>query len=270
MQVLAGGFISSLMKEPNDLVVNTASMIAIDLSAGKYVKDVLAFGKNPQVHHCNYFVRPEVCNALARWLRLVEPEPTAAPTRSPVGRDPFMRLRRDTPAQVDTDILIAPANAPVRELRRSIEKKSPSYVVVNRDFEGRVLNYAFPTEGMLGITARAPANQPLIDALDLHEGDASPTETVDGAGGPPSEIGGASPSQGLSVILDRGRPIGVLPEKTDLPNADGLVAPGSDDGKPSRLGGSHSRPPDAADFRPPRRQSGGAQSRLLLSRGNGP
>ena len=114
MQVLAGGFISALMKESNDLVVNTASMIAIDLSAGKYVKDVLAFGKNPQVHHCNYFVRPEVCNALARWLRLVEPEPTAAPTRSPVGQAPYMRLRRDTPAQVDTDILIAPADAPVR------------------------------------------------------------------------------------------------------------------------------------------------------------
>ena len=33
-----------------------------------------------------------------------------------------------------------------------------------------------------------------------------------------------APSQGLSVILDRGRPIGVLPEKSELPNADGLVA----------------------------------------------
>jgi hypothetical protein len=277
MQLLAGGFISALMKESNDLVVNTASMVAIDLSVGKYVKDALSFGKNPQVHHCNYFVRPEVCNALARWLRLIEPGPAVATTRKvsaritdegdPIsqgleGRDddeeeeeeeeegsaggrkrrrrrnarsprriPPPRVaspgsfgRRDTPAEVDTDILIAAADSPVRELLKSIEKKSPSYVVVNRDYRGRTLNYALPAERMLGVAAGAPEKQLVIDALNLHEIDASPTQTVGDSLAPQSPVAGEAPTRHRSVLLEGGRPIGVLPEKMDLPNADGLVA----------------------------------------------
>ncbi len=45
-------------------------MAAIDLELGNFVKDRYDFGTNPQVYHTNYFTRPEVANALTRWLKL--------------------------------------------------------------------------------------------------------------------------------------------------------------------------------------------------------
>ena len=68
--LLGGNFAKHLMKEANDLVVNTTAMGAIDVSYGDFIKQKYDFGANPQVYHTNYFTRPEVSNTLARWLRL--------------------------------------------------------------------------------------------------------------------------------------------------------------------------------------------------------
>ncbi len=66
---LADGLADQLMGVQNDLIVDTASMGAIDLpSGGGFVKDSLAFGTNGVVHHLNYFIQPRVCDALANWL----------------------------------------------------------------------------------------------------------------------------------------------------------------------------------------------------------
>ena len=66
---LADGFIDKLMKqERNDLVVNTSSMSAIDVTAGTFVKDTYDFGTNAQVYHTNYFTRPETTRAMGAWL----------------------------------------------------------------------------------------------------------------------------------------------------------------------------------------------------------
>ena len=70
LQLFSGGFMGQLMKEANDLVVNTKSMDAIDIATGNYVKDRVDFGKNPQVYHTNFFTRPEVIDALTKWLGL--------------------------------------------------------------------------------------------------------------------------------------------------------------------------------------------------------
>ena len=66
---LADGLADQLMGVQNDLIVNTASMGAIDLpSGGGFVKDSLSFGTNGVVHHLNYFSQPKVCDALRTWL----------------------------------------------------------------------------------------------------------------------------------------------------------------------------------------------------------
>jgi hypothetical protein len=65
--------VKQLMAESNDLVVNAEAMTAIDLIAGNFIKDKLDFGENPEVYHTNYFTRPEVVNAMARWFNLITP-----------------------------------------------------------------------------------------------------------------------------------------------------------------------------------------------------
>lgn len=52
----------------NDLVVDTASMSAIDPGVGGFVKDVLDFGKTDAVHHTSYFAHARTAEALQRWL----------------------------------------------------------------------------------------------------------------------------------------------------------------------------------------------------------
>lgn len=66
---LGEGFVDGLFKGDNDLVVDTASMSAIELpEGGGYVKDALALGSNDEVYHTNYFAQPRVLEAIAGWL----------------------------------------------------------------------------------------------------------------------------------------------------------------------------------------------------------
>ncbi len=59
----------------NDLVVDDASMSAIDLPA-HFIDASFDFGANSSVYHVNYFLREEVAGAIAGWLEL--PVPGAA------------------------------------------------------------------------------------------------------------------------------------------------------------------------------------------------
>lgn len=67
---LADGVVDQVFDgQPNDLVVDVASMSAIDLShGGGYVRDELALGTNPRVYHTVYFDDPTVMWALGGWL----------------------------------------------------------------------------------------------------------------------------------------------------------------------------------------------------------
>jgi hypothetical protein len=79
--MLGNGLMDRVMKESNDLVVNTSSMTAIDPHVGSFVRDVLDFGRNASVFHCNYFYRPEVVDALSKWLGLPAADATVAAQR---------------------------------------------------------------------------------------------------------------------------------------------------------------------------------------------
>jgi hypothetical protein len=241
---LAGGLMRDLMQEANDLVVNTASMTQIDPGVGNYLKDSLAFGQNAQVYHTNYFVWPQVVNALARWLRLTLPATGAtAPVVTATRREPRARaagreitpvgsfITADLPAAVDVDIYVALASATVAETLAAVRATHPSYVVVRRAGPSALQDYAFKAEDILAL-AKQPGAAPLETALHLA---AAPVSTVYANGRVPTVAalpagesgagwrGPATPGT-HAVVQQRGRPVGVLPPATPLLTSTELVA----------------------------------------------
>ncbi len=67
---LAEGFVDGIFERDNDLVVDTASMPAIDLAVGGFVRDSFDLGENDVVYHTNYFSQLSVIEAMAGWLPL--------------------------------------------------------------------------------------------------------------------------------------------------------------------------------------------------------
>ncbi len=67
---LAEGFVDQIFESDNDLVVDTASMPAIDSSVGGFVRETLDLGENDVVYHTNYFSQLRVLEAMAGWLPL--------------------------------------------------------------------------------------------------------------------------------------------------------------------------------------------------------
>lgn len=71
VKMLADGLVDRLMHQaPNDLVVDDASMAAIDPAVGGFVDGTLDFGTNGSVYHTNYFGDDRFVAALAGWLEL--------------------------------------------------------------------------------------------------------------------------------------------------------------------------------------------------------
>jgi hypothetical protein len=97
-QMLMAGFMDQLMGEDNDLVVNTASMKAIDTHSGNFIKDSLDLATNPYVHHLNYFDQPKVIDALTRWLRL-DKQGTIARTAVEENKAKRRLIKWDPPAK---------------------------------------------------------------------------------------------------------------------------------------------------------------------------
>ena len=68
---LRDGFVDQLLKGANDMVVDVASMSAIDLpEGGGFVRDSLELGENDVTYHNNYFNQRRVIEALGGWLPL--------------------------------------------------------------------------------------------------------------------------------------------------------------------------------------------------------
>jgi hypothetical protein len=246
LQMLETGFIGELMREANDLVVNTASMTTIDPRAGKFIKDSLDFAVSPQVYHTNYFLQPKVADALTRWLGLIEPAaPVVAPARRAVrGARSATRAtsnaaapgslavaaatRRQRPAGlapettisavVDTDILVVSADDTAAELRRILEARLVSYVIIRRLHYGELLNYAFKYEELFP-RLKANDNRTLLELLDLHEHQASDTRDANEPMTPSrhhtSQPNAWGPTETRGVITAKGQPVGVLPESVE-------------------------------------------------------
>ena len=229
------------MGETSDLVVNTASMIAIELPGAGYIKDTLTIGQSPHIYHTNYFIQPQVINALTRWLRLVEP-PVAMSTR-PTSRPRPRSTRRtrrtsptthtakrtavlpdlvelgamvspDVPAVVDTDIYVTSATTPISAVQDRIEATLPSYVVVRQEYGNEQLHYAYRAEDVLKGLEQNDPDVSLIDVLGMHEYQASERRSVVDPLQLPS-VGGSA-TAGRSVVFDGDQVVGVLPAAEDM------------------------------------------------------
>ncbi|MET0999515.1 MAG: CHAT domain-containing protein [Marmoricola sp.] len=97
---LAEGFVDRIFESDNDLVVDTASMPAIDRAVGGFVRDSFDLGENDVVYHTNYFSQLSVIEAMAGWLPLglgagggeetaAMAEPPAFPEPLPEASDAF-------------------------------------------------------------------------------------------------------------------------------------------------------------------------------------
>ncbi len=201
-----------VLGEANDLVVNTASMTAID-GGGAFIKDHLHFERTPHIYHTNYFGRPEVVDALGRWLDLERPAIAveAAPTAGS-----RMRL----PANVNTNVVVATSDTTVDELR-DLTADGPDFVIVRRPWEGRVLSYAYWRRDAELQIADRDVDETLLDALNMHEWQASAEVGVAEVQAAPA---GGSGATSHVVVVEAGKPVGVLvPADTALPGTDAVV-----------------------------------------------
>jgi hypothetical protein len=205
VMAIADGLVDRVMGEANDLVVHTASMTAIDEALGPYVRDTFAFGETCDVYHTSYFARPEVTNALARWLEL--PAPTRAAALPPIPGPRELAV----PASVDTDIVVADALAPAGHAAALIEAESPSFVVVRRPHGGELFHYAFTPEEVLP-RAEASPGAPLEDVLGLHEWQRSPESPVDHVTAMTIAAGAGPVSTTRIIAMQDDTPVGVVPE----------------------------------------------------------
>jgi len=207
----AGACLDQLMREPNDLVVQTSSMTAVDEAAGKFVIDEFRFGATGKVYHTTYFIRPETVNALTRWLRLEAPAPVAGDaTRRPTARV----ARADIPALVDTDVTLFDATETSGQAAAALHACAPSYGVIRRQERGGVFHYAFREEELTARLAASHPGTPLIQALNLHEWMESPVQTVSAAArvrGNPGE-----PTSRRAVVMVDDLPVGVVPALSDF------------------------------------------------------
>ncbi|WP_156312028.1 DUF7379 domain-containing protein [Methylobacterium platani] len=229
VQVLGSSTVTALMRgAENDLVVDTPSMSAIDSAFGDFVRDTLHFAASPQIYHTNYFARPEVVNALTRWLDLAAADVPAAGARRGGGRAPAAlpelgRGRTDLPAAVETDILVAdPArNAP--EFLAELAAKAPSFVVLESGGpeSGRLAHVFDPSELT---TVLDGAAGPVASALGLPDrtGDvvvpASRIARATGRGQSvfPSGLTASRDRLTRLVVSSEAGPVGVVPNAAEV------------------------------------------------------
>jgi CHAT domain/Ternary complex associated domain 7 len=214
LMMLADGFIDRLFrKAPSDLVVDTASMTAIDPAVGGFVDDTFDFGTNPFVYHCNYFLRPEVTTALAHWLGLPEPGFETG-GRPPTPRNvAYPRLS----VRTNQNFIEVAADAVGTDVLEALREHNPDYVLVRRpQVEGGYV-YAFQQDEVKVVTTGPMRRVRLSDSLDLRETTATPrvapsyTEPI-----PAVATGGAPPTTLRRVVFVGDRAVGVLPETRAL------------------------------------------------------
>ena len=206
----AGASMNQLMREANDLVVQTSSMTAVDEAAGKFVTDEFSFGATGKVYHTTYFIRPETVNALVRWLRLEAPHANAV---ADVHRRTIRLAHADIPALVDTDVSLFDATDSSGQVLRAILTFAPSYGVIRREQSGRLRYYAFREEELLARLKGDP-DLPLSDALNLQDVAESPLQTVGTAARVAGEPEATTARRAVVMVGDL--PVGVVPAPSDF------------------------------------------------------
>lgn len=228
VQLLADGLVDSLMKEPNDLVVNVSSMGAIDPGVGGFVDDRLDFPANRTVYHCNYFSQPSLVEHMSTWLNLgmsarslpPAPTPPPPPTSPRVERGSVVGSR--LPRRVNTNVMVTRSDARVAELLSAVRDSDPGYLVIRRPRREGGHSYAFRPDEVRRAARGAGLGDRLDSILVLHEDTASPvTTSFDPA---PGALERGRPATARRVILRGDDVVGVVSEADTPPSADQIIA----------------------------------------------
>ncbi|GAB2963044.1 DUF7379 domain-containing protein [Saccharothrix stipae] len=202
LAVLADGVADRLMGKANDLVVDTASMSAIDAEVGGFVKDGHHFGRNGIVYHTVYFTRPEVCAALTTWFGMAEPVVSA---RGAV-------VGPTLPIAANEHIAVVGAAERAVTAHEWIAAVAPDYVLVDRGGD----MYAFAGEEFM---ARLSGGQRSVGA-GLPTRAANRTRSLP-AGAPYRAIAGAAPGP---VVLRAAGPVAIVPKPAAPKSLEELLA----------------------------------------------
>lgn len=216
---LIDGFADRLMQGSNDLVVDLASMTAIDAAVGGFVKDVFDYGENSLVYHTNYCVRPETVNSLVRWLHLPPPaaeqvQATAMTAGRTMTVAPGALVTADVPATVDTRFALVAADEALGTVVARVQAQLPGYLVIRQEDADAVTNLVLRAETMLDIAGNYALHDPVSQALDLVQAEKPELALTS------SQVASMSASARYTnrVVVDDGRPIGVAPDVSALPS----------------------------------------------------
>lgn len=213
--MLADRLTDRLFAGPNDLVVDTAAMTAIDPGTGPYIKAELQFPPGERVYHTIYFAQPRLVQALLRWLDLEQAQAAAAPSGDWV--PPGGTVAEALPVEVNTDFIVANADEDPLVVQRELQASGAPYVVVHRRDADQWLHYALRREEVTeALEGPRGAADNLREALDLHEWQASVRHTRGAAPQPPPAGGNRGPIAERGVVFELGRPVGVVPGPDEL------------------------------------------------------
>lgn len=164
MQALADFGVDSLMRESNDLVVDTEAMSQFGGKSGRLAASLFWDG-NAVIYHTNYFAQPGVVEALRAWL---------------------LEDRGDArPPGVAMDPLALSTTLSVREARARLETSPKNQIVVlDRPSYGFYVRTAGYIRSRI---ADASEDMELASALDLHETQVA--DRVEGSSAAPARIG---------------------------------------------------------------------------------
>lgn len=144
LAMLADGLVDQLMGEPNDLVVNTASMAAIDSPVGTasgFVRARYDFPAEAGVFHTVYFQQEATAEYLFDWLQLSAPVASAPPPAP----DPV-------PRGTATGATRRPVKVPARKapVRRGSAGKVPTITVPTRKMPTITVSPGMVFDGLPG------------------------------------------------------------------------------------------------------------------------
>lgn len=220
---LASEAVAQIMSDANDLVVNDSSMVNFGAESPSVLKDLYDFGKNSQVYHTVYFIRPETANSLARWLQLETPAANLMAFQREGVESPSRLGQPHVPAMVDTDIVQFEADADLADVTEVIRRRAPSFVVVHREDSGRKFRYAYSADELAPLAQDVGGRKSLFEALVAHANlamhETSASEEIDAGRVGASRAGipllGAPMAQ-RRIVVDADGPVGVVPSVREL------------------------------------------------------
>ena len=197
--LLADGLVDQLFNAPNDLVVDTASMSAIDLMTAGFVQDSLAFDVNGRVYHLAYFIQPEVADALHDWL-LGERGSGAVPRGSVVSLD--------LPRSAQKDLVTVDVGDAVAVIRETLKSRKPTWVVVEETGETSTQRYSLDRETITSAIQGQRGTLILREAISLDQYRAPSVELNDLLADRADYSLGTEPNG--TIVVDRESPIAVV------------------------------------------------------------